>query len=98
MGGIFLMYLGFRMIKNQDALALINDGKRFDLRKCCAQGFMSNVLNPKIALFFMAFLPRFISGERSNQSLYMLSLGFLLALMTLMVFMILVSFAVSLGV
>ncbi len=59
-GGAYLIYLGYQMIKNKNAFEFSGCQNEFDLKKCFIQGFLSNVLNPKVALFFVAFLPQFV--------------------------------------
>jgi threonine/homoserine/homoserine lactone efflux protein len=45
------------------------------LRKIFAQGFLTNVLNPKVAVFFLAFVPQFISADAPNKALAFIVLG-----------------------
>jgi threonine/homoserine/homoserine lactone efflux protein len=44
-------------------------------RRIFAQGFLTNVLNPKVALFFLAFVPQFISADSPNKALAFVILG-----------------------
>lgn len=96
-GGLYLMYLGYQMIKNKNAIEITGSPKSFDMKKCFIQGFLSNVLNPKVALFFVAFLPQFVNENSSNHSFYMILLGLIFALMTIIFLIILGIFAGSIG-
>ncbi|WP_395405431.1 LysE family translocator [Pseudoduganella sp. UC29_106] len=48
---------------------------RLTYRRIFAQGFLTNVLNPKVALFFLAFVPQFISADSPNKALAFVILG-----------------------
>ncbi|MGI9535635.1 MAG: LysE family translocator [Desulfocapsaceae bacterium] len=96
-GGVYLIYLGYQMIRNRGSIDLTGVGTRINTKKCFLQGFLSNVLNPKVALFFVTFLPQFVSLESSNHSLYMAGLGLLFALMTVVFLMLLGIFAGQIG-
>lgn len=96
-GGLYLIYLGCQMVRNRGRIDLAGVGTRMGVRRCFVQGFVSNVLNPKIALFFVTFLPQFVSLESTNQSLYMAGLGLLFAFMTVIFLLVLGLFAGQIG-
>ena len=76
-GAAYLVYLGIKSIldrnKNFDSQNIIKDS----LKKIYTQGVVTNVLNPKVALFFLAFLPQFIDVSSGNVTLQILLLGFI---------------------
>lgn len=96
-GGIYLLYLGFQMIKKKNAFEITGFRNNFDMKKCFIQGFFSNVLNPKVALFFVAFLPQFVNEDSLSHGFNMIILGLIFALMTIIFLMILGLFAGSIG-
>lgn len=96
-GGIYLIYLGYQIVKNRQAFEIDRTQKSMDINKCFFQGLLSNVLNPKVALFFVAFLPQFVHKNSSNQGLYMAALGLIFALMTVLIFMVFGIFSGSIG-
>jgi len=49
--------------------------KNVSLRKVYTQGILTNILNPKIALFFLAFVPQFINSDAPNKALAFIFLG-----------------------
>ena len=57
LGAIYLVYLGIRRLLASDARAEAGAAAPRSLRRLFAQGIVVNVLNPKTALFFLAFLP-----------------------------------------
>jgi len=97
-GGIYLMYLGYQMIRNKNAFEITVLRGHLDMKKCFVQGFLSNVLNPKVALFFVAFLPQFVNVDSSSHGLHMVFLGLFFALMTITFLVILGLFAGAIGV
>jgi threonine/homoserine/homoserine lactone efflux protein len=97
-GGIYLIYLGFQMMRNKTAFEIDSFKNNFNMKKCFVQGFFSNVLNPKVALFFVAFLPQFVNMDNANHSIYMIGLGLIFALMTIVFLTVLGLFAGVIGV
>ena len=96
-GGIYLIYIGYQLMKNKSAIEINEINNKFDMRKCFIQGFISNVLNPKVALFFVAFLPQFVRKDSLNSSYNMIGLGLIFALLTILFLIILGLFAGAIG-
>jgi len=82
-GAIYLAYLGVRMIwatrrsaPPTVATPVAAAGQRGrSYRKLFSQGFLTNVLNPKVALFFLSFFPQFVEPDTSHRTLAFLVLG-----------------------
>jgi threonine/homoserine/homoserine lactone efflux protein len=96
-GGVYLVYLGIQVIRDKKAFDLEVGGNGLNLRKCFVQGFLSNLLNPKVALFFVAFLPQFVDLNSPHHSTHMIGLGLIYALMTIAFLSILGIFAGLIG-
>lgn len=76
LGAIYLVYMGVKSIKSKDNLLLEEKGEiKEDLKKSFIQGMVTNVLNPKVALFFLAFLPQFVDVANSYGALPFALLG-----------------------
>ena len=76
-GAAYLVYLGISLLR-ANARTQTAEAKRapsIPLRSVFAQGIMTNVLNPKVALFFLAFLPQFIEPHAPHKVLAFLVLG-----------------------
>jgi len=73
-GAAYLIYLGIRMVVKRTNLA----SQQLEPEKLVSifrQGAITNMLNPKVAIFFLAFLPQFIDARRGNVVLQILFLG-----------------------
>ena len=96
-GGLYLIYLGWQMIVSRKGIDLNGAAQKVGLKMCCVQGFVTNVLNPKVALFFVAFLPQFVRPDAPSHALAMIGLGLMFALMTVVFLTILGLAAGSIG-
>jgi threonine/homoserine/homoserine lactone efflux protein len=76
-GAAYLIYLGIRKLLEGDAPPPPEDGVREDRRRLYWQGVVVNSLNPKTALFFLAFLPQFVDPDRGAVAPQVLALGVL---------------------
>jgi threonine/homoserine/homoserine lactone efflux protein len=83
LGAAYLVYLGIQRLRSKESLAAASDtsAPRVTLARVFSQGIVVNVLNPKTALFFFAFLPQFIDPARGHVATQILSLGILFAIM-----------------
>lgn len=77
LGAAYLIYLGIRKLLTKEESSTSQEVKRESLSQIFWQGFIINILNPKTALFFFAFLPQFVNPEKGNVTLQSLSLGVL---------------------
>lgn len=80
-GAVYLVGLGLWTIFARRAEADVALGGERNLRRAFAQGVVVNVLNPKTALFFLAFLPQFVDPNASHPALQIAFLGVVFALL-----------------
>lgn len=75
-GAAYLVYVGLSLIRTRRTLApSLGTIVAAPLRTIFAQGFLTNVLNPKVALFFLAFVPQFIEPSAPDKPLAFVFLG-----------------------
>jgi threonine/homoserine/homoserine lactone efflux protein len=75
-GAAYLLYLAWKAIRaGDDAAATDRQLGRAGLRRVFAEGALTNLLNPKVALFILAFLPQFVDPSRGNAAIQILVLG-----------------------
>ncbi len=88
LGAAYLFHLAYQAIQEKTpTLAFDNDNTGKDsLLLLIRKGFLMNVLNPKVSLFFIAFLPQFITINGGNVMVQMLILGLIFMLQSLIVF------------
>jgi threonine/homoserine/homoserine lactone efflux protein len=75
-GAVYLIYVGLSLLRSRPAsIQSLGVIAAVPLRTVFAQGFLTNVLNPKVALFFLAFVPQFIEPSAPNKPLAFIFLG-----------------------
>ncbi|PGZ61901.1 homoserine lactone transporter [Bacillus cereus] len=65
-GVIYLVYLGIKMILDRTNVAFQASSNKLNIRKIYVQGLLTSLTNPKVSLFFIAFLPQFIDTKASG--------------------------------
>jgi threonine/homoserine/homoserine lactone efflux protein len=76
-GALYLVVLGVRKVMHRSTVEAVTAGEPVALRRVYAQGVVVQVLNPKTALFFLAFLPQFVDPARGPVAEQILLLGML---------------------
>lgn len=76
-GAVYLIFLGIKMLvsKSHAGFDIKEENGQINYRKIYLSGILTNVLNPKVALFFLAFLPQFINPNYAENFLPFLILG-----------------------
>src|SRR6185312_9465170 len=79
-GAAYLVYIGARMMLTRrshtaDDVTIVTKATRLSMSTVFRQGFITNALNPKVALFFLAFLPQFVESTAHSKALALFFLG-----------------------
>ncbi|WP_186041010.1 LysE family translocator [Burkholderia gladioli] len=80
-GAAYLIYLGVKLVLSRPAATPVSSeapaaaGPARPLRQLFVQGVTTNVLNPKVVLFFISFFPQFVAADSAHKTLAFLALG-----------------------
>jgi threonine/homoserine/homoserine lactone efflux protein len=94
-GVVYLLHMAWQTLRERGALAVdgrIDEARR---RRVVVTGFLINILNPKLSIFFLAFLPQFIAAGEQHPLARMLELSAVFMLMTWVVFVLYGLFAAA---
>lgn len=86
LGVTYLLYMAWSIFKEKGVLELSLKGDQKPLAYVALTGFLINILNPKLSIFFLAFLPQFIPAENREPILHSLGLSLIFMAMTFLVF------------
>jgi threonine/homoserine/homoserine lactone efflux protein len=82
LGAAYLVLLGIRTLWRKDSHPTESGTSETRLARIFGEGMIVNVLNPKTALFFLAFLPQFVDPRHGHSTLQILELGLLFVFMS----------------
>ncbi len=85
-GAAYLLYLAYATWRVRSALAVGGDGSTLDIRSLVAKALLVNLLNPKLTIFFLAFLPQFVRPGAGDELAQLLGLSATFMLMTFVIF------------
>lgn len=85
-GALYLFYIAYQTFKSDEELLLTTKAAKKGLLKLFKQGFIMNVLNPKVSIFFLAFFPGFLYSSTQSTIIQFYVLGGLFMLQALFIF------------
>lgn len=85
-GAAYLLFLAWKTVRERRDLELRGNDRQLSGFALFKRGFIMNVLNPKVALFFVAFLPQFVSPGSGNVALEMAMLGLVFMVQGMIIF------------
>lgn len=89
-GVAYLLYMAWNTLQEQGALKIDREVEPRSVRQVIVSGILINIFNPKLSIFFFAFLPQFVNANDPNALPRMLELSLTFMLLTLIVFVCLV--------
>ena len=85
-GAGYLLYLAWQIFRTSPEQIHMSNNSQRSLARLYRRGIIMNVTNPKVSIFFLAFLPQFADPERGSISLQMIVLGGIFIVATILVF------------
>lgn len=86
-GAIYLLYLAYKVYKSDANIVFSEDAvEKKTTLQLFKQGFIMNVLNPKVSIFFLAFFPGFLFSDSLSTVLQFYALGFIFMIISLFIF------------
>jgi threonine/homoserine/homoserine lactone efflux protein len=95
LGVAYLLYMAWSTLRDKGALAVEEEHAPVSARRTITAAVLINILNPKLTMFFFAFLPQFVSRDEPHGFLRMLELSAVFMLITLVVFAVYGLFAAA---
>ena len=96
-GAGYLLYLAWKAFTSKESIQQNNETKALKIAKLYRTGIIMNVTNPKVSIFFMAFLPQFTNVNNGSITVQIVLLGFIFILCALFVFPIISQVSGAIG-
>lgn len=96
-GGLYLLYIGYKTFTSKSSANAEKDDKILSPKAIFIQSITANILNPKVAIFFIALFPQFVKTENGHPAVQMALLGLIFIICTFIVFSLCALFAGQIG-
>jgi len=93
LGVVYLFYMAWKILKDNSVMEVSENTEKSSFARIAMAGTFLNILNPKLSLFFLAFLPQFVSSDTANTTASLVSLASAFMGMTFVVFVVYGAFA-----
>ena len=84
-GAAYLIYIGTQLLFSKNPKLAMKDLPKVSYKKMIMQGALTNIMNPKITIFYFSYLPQFVNINNGNESLQLFILGFTFAILTFLI-------------
>jgi threonine/homoserine/homoserine lactone efflux protein len=96
-GAAYLLYLAYRSFRDKSSIIQLGSERSYSSMALYRRGIVMNVLNPKVSLFFLAFLPQFVRHESGGVTYQMLVYGVIFIIQAFVIFSLISLFAARIG-
>ncbi|WNS40734.1 LysE family translocator [Paenibacillus sp. MMS20-IR301] len=86
LGALYLLYLAYKSIKHRKEALQLDGAAEPDTKGLLLKGVLMNILNPKVAVFFLTFLPQFVNYSAGSVPLQMILFGLIFIGLTAVIF------------
>ncbi|WP_406318860.1 LysE family translocator [Streptosporangium sp. NBC_01639] len=86
LGVAYLLYMAWATLRDKEVIAVVEEAASLPAAKVIVSGVLINILNPKLTIFFFAFLPQFVNAGEPGSILRMVELSAFFMMITFVVF------------
>ncbi len=85
LGAGYLIYIGYQLLKSKNQTLNMKDLEKVSYKKMFIQGALSNIMNPKVAIFYFSYLPQFVIPNNANETMQLFILGLTFSILTFII-------------
>lgn len=85
LGAGYLIYIGYQLLRSKNQTLNMKDLEKVSYKKMFIQGALSNIMNPKVAIFYFSYLPQFVIPNNTNETMQLFILGLTFSILTFII-------------